>query len=72
MHGSFEFVIVAVITQNNIGLVKPLSLESQKSSCNVLQAQTGSYRMKIVISKQTTEAVYQRARAIAETVNVIL
>jgi len=65
---------MVVITQYIIGFVKPLSLELQKSSCNLVQAQAEANRTKIVISKQSTEAVYsglyQRSVGIAETVNV--
>ena len=45
-----------------------------KSSCNIVLAQTGTNRMKIVINEQTTEAeyfgLYKRPVFIAETVNV--
>ena len=54
--------------------MKSLSLEKQKFSCDLVQAQAEANRTKIVISKQNTEAVYsglyKRAVAIAETVNV--
>ena len=69
-----EFVIVAEIKQYIIGFVKPISLELQKSSCDLVQAQAEANRTKIIISKQRTEAVYsgsnKRAVGIAETVNV--
>lgn len=70
----FQFVIVAVITQYIIGFVKPLSLDFQKSSCDLVQVQAEASRTKAVISKQRTETVfsglYKRAVAIAEEANV--
>jgi len=48
---------VAAITQHIIGFVKPLSLELQKCSCDVVEAQIESNRTKIVSSKPRTEAV---------------
>ena len=48
---------MAVITQYIIGFVKPLSLELQNSSCNLVHAQAEANRTKIVISKQRTDAM---------------
>jgi len=42
-----EFIIVAVFTQYNIGFVKPLSLELQKSSCDFVQTKAEANRTKL-------------------------
>ena len=51
-----------------------MSLELQKCSCDLVQAQAEGNRTKIVINKQITEAaysgLYKRAVVIAEIVNV--
>jgi len=72
---SFEFVVVAVITQHIIGFVKSLFSGLQKSSCDLVQARAEANRAKIVISKQRTETdvssgLYKRATGIAERVSV--
>jgi len=57
-----------------IGFAKPLSLELQKSRCDLVQAQAEANHTKIVTSKRRTETVYsgsyKRAVGIVETVNV--